>query len=204
MITIEITCQLCGEQATREVASERSIKLTKYCWDCSEKRRIGGTGRMRQRRREAGTCLFCGGELTGDKLHCDDCLSKRNVQQNTYNVSKRQAREAEGLCVMCGKFPALEGRRICETCRQSSAAQGAAIHANRLRDGLCVSCGGERDSKHKSCSKCRAASRGRISKSKDELIRLGLCIQCGEVVAQDGKKSCTSCFGCDPSILSPG
>lgn len=194
MITIDITCQLCGEPATREAASERSAKQVKYCWDCSEKRRIGGTSRMRQRRKEAGVCLLCGGELTGDKLNCDMCLSKHNVNQNAYNTSRRQVREAEGLCVTCGKFPASAGIRICEECRKASAAQGAAIHASRLRDGLCVSCGGERDSKFKSCSACRSKSRGYVADSKEELIRLGLCIQCGEVEAQEGKKSCAICL----------
>ncbi|MCD8372036.1 MAG: hypothetical protein LUD27_01900 [Clostridia bacterium] len=74
------------------------------------------------------TCMKCRcRETYFGHLYCPECLEKRREYQRKPNIAEkqRQTKKARkerllqaGLCVYCGKEPALDGLLCCEKCRK--------------------------------------------------------------------------------------
>lgn len=76
----------------------------------------------RRRRHEKGLCAGCGVALPDARWECDACAEIRAVKDHAF----RTAREAAGLCRVCGE-PSTRGPR-CARCR---AKERAAYYAQR-------------------------------------------------------------------------
>lgn len=73
-----------------------------------------------------GICIRCGyKEAISDMVLCSDCREKNNksrkgkisIRQRERQKEKYHSRKENGLCVYCGKKPALPGMTKCHECR---------------------------------------------------------------------------------------
>ena len=87
---------------------------------------------------------------------------RRECMRKSANKRYKRLREA-GLCVICGKRPAKEGRTRCAECtarvhaRQSYAAmleRNRTMRRTRTAEGLCVTCGKPARPGHTQCFSC--------------------------------------------------
>ena len=211
-------CLKCGK---RPPAPHRS-----QCEPCIEKRRSADLARHHRRTAERaaqGLCPKCGKQppATGRTL-CEACNEKRNRASRARDARLRAAgvprrdrerarvyerershreadrRRAAGLCLHCGKAPALEGRSTCGPCAEARRARERALYASRRATGLCGTCGGPTTDGGSRCAPCavaetarypskNAARRGEYARRKAE----GRCTDCGE--PSQGAARCEPC-----------
>ena len=155
-------CPGCGD---RPPAPERAL-----CGDCAGKRNRAGRARDARLRAE--------GKPRRDSARARGYERKRTRRE-------REKRRAQGLCIRCGKLPAVPGRASCEPClekrREAERARYAAGKAAGLPYG-----GADPDARRKYA---RARSK-RVQKAR---IEAGLCIRCGARSPVEGGTTCVSC-----------
>ncbi len=128
-------------------------------------------------RREAGMCVRCGAAPAVDgRSSCEPCLAKRresdrdryhkakdaglkyggkSVAVSRKAARKRQhARRTAGLCTRCGHRPPVEGKTICEPCREVRRIVARTRYAARRAGGLCTTCGGPAAGGGSRCGPC--------------------------------------------------
>lgn len=77
--------------------------------------------------RARGICTVCGKKDAVIAGLCGDCYAHKREADRAYRLRRREAcnarskawiasKKAEGLCVSCGKHPAVEGHVYCEKC----------------------------------------------------------------------------------------
>ena len=198
-------CLKCGK---RPPAPHRS-----QCEPCIEKRRSADLARHHQQTAERaarGLCPKCGKQppATGRTL-CEACNEKRNRASRARDARLRAAgmprrdperarayergrsrreveqRRAAGLCLHCGKAPALEGRTTCGPCAEARRARERSRYAKARSEGKLY--GGR-----------KAETRRRIgrerSRRRDEARHAtGLCTGCGRQPPVEGGATCESC-----------
>ena len=90
-----------------------------------------------------------------------------------YHRKWRQKARAEGRCGGCGREDerTQAGRYFCNRCyenrkkhTEASNARAMEIYYQRKKDGLCVSCGAERDNETLKCSFCRKKSNEAVAR----------------------------------------
>jgi len=76
---------------------------------------IAAKGRY-ENRKATGRCPRCCRPALPNRVLCGKCVA----------ATARRARrlQAEGLCVLCGKYPARPGRLKCEQCAAKASARG--------------------------------------------------------------------------------
>ena len=62
-----------------------------------------------------------------------------------------------------------------------------------LDAGLCVKCGGNRDTKSTRCSTCRKTDSKNMSDLRNRRIKAGLCAHCGKCPPDGGLRNCRPC-----------
>ena len=91
----------------------------------------------------------------------------------TYNQSHYIALKSAGLCVLCGKKPAENGKTRCKECKQRQSENQKAIRKYRADRGKCILCGEEALFGKKMCVMCRGDrrdySRKYYAAHKDEI-----------------------------------
>ena len=92
-------------------------------------------------------------------------------------------RRAAGLCVKCGRVPALPERTQCEPCAERRLAADRARHARARAEGKT-----RRDSEA-----ARLADRERGRRRRAERRAAGLCIRCGNIPPEEGRSMCEPC-----------
>lgn len=118
LLASEGRCPLCGG---------KPAKGRKYCLDCLSERAAANAASYRRRakaacahakqkreeHRAAGLC-WCGKPVAPGKKSCPKCLRHyvKSINQ------RRQRRFNEGMCIICGKQPALPDRKIGACCRK--------------------------------------------------------------------------------------
>ena len=107
----------------------------------------------------------------------------------------------KGICVECGKIPAVEGGRLCERCRKrhrESNRKGKAKKRRRDRKFIdCEICGAllRKISQTKYCRPCSVDRNGawhqrrRFARRKERR----LCTDCGRVPAREDRVCCEEC-----------
>ncbi|MDE0175587.1 MAG: hypothetical protein OYH76_10210 [Defluviicoccus sp.] len=98
---------------------------------------------------------------------------------------ERAARQAEGVCIRCGKAPAADGRKSCEPCLEKRRASDRAKYAAGKAAGLPY---GGADPEVK-----RRAGRAKSKRRQKERIEAGLCIRCGGRPPVEGGTTCRPC-----------
>ena len=148
-------CLKCGK---RPPAPHRS-----QCEPCAEKRRPADLARHHRRSAERATqglCPKCGTQppAPGRSL-CEPCAEKTNRASRARDARLRAAgmprrdperarlyerersrqeageRRAAGLCVRCGKAPAVEGGPVCEPCAETRRARERARYTKASAEG---------------------------------------------------------------------
>lgn len=116
------------------------------CAECSAKKqkkrketdiandRNGKARELRRKRREAGVCTICGGELSSDDgVRCSKCSKKWRGYSLRYNDRHQGEsdinlpRGGNGICYQCNKLPAIPGKKLCEACYERSAAHARSL-----------------------------------------------------------------------------
>ena len=78
---------------------------------------------------DRGICFYCKKAYAEPgRTYCKKCLQRKlamnerrdpdRVKRNSYNRERRERLKAEGLCVDCGRRPAVEGQTRCPVCAQ--------------------------------------------------------------------------------------
>ena len=198
-------CLKCGK---RPPAPHRS-----QCEPCIEKRRSADLARHHRQTAERtarGLCPKCGKQppATGRTL-CEACNEKRNPASRSRDArlraagmprrdrerarayererSRREAdqRRAAGLCLHCGKTPALEGRTTCEPCAEALRARERTRYAKAKAEGKLY--GGRKVETRRRIGRERSRRRDGARRAA------GLCTSCGRHPPVEGGATCESC-----------
>ncbi len=94
-------------------------------------------------------------------------------------------RLAAGLCVKCGRVPAVPERTHCEPCAEKRRARDRARHARAKAEGR--PCGG-RDPEAR-----RRVDRERSRRRREARLAAGICIRCGTRPPGQGRSMCEPC-----------
>ena len=98
---------------------------------------------IRERRRAAGLCCNCSGELDRDGSRCTAC----NKRHSEITAKRRESKKQAGQCVSCPKA-AVEGKTECRACAKISSTRTAREAGRRIaqwrEQGLCTRCGRRR------------------------------------------------------------
>ena len=176
----------------------------------SAKQHLARHHRRTAERAAQGLCPKCGKQppAPGRSL-CEACNEKRNRASRARDARLRAAgmprrdpararayerersrreveqRRAGGLCLHCGKAPALEGRTTCGPCAEARRARERAKYARGKAEGKLY--GGRKVETRRRIGRER-------SRRRDEARRAaGLCTGCGRHPPVEGGASCESC-----------
>lgn len=94
---------------------------------------------------------------------------------NAYYRDLRKAHAAVGLCIHCTD-QALPGLTLCEKHMSPIRAR----YLEKKATGVCLGCGGPRDTEHGTCKKCIAKRSLSQSARAERLLAAGLCTACGK------------------------
>ena len=153
-------CPKCGQ---RPPAPDRSI-----CASCGEKARAAERARAARLRAE--------GKPVRDPEARRQADRERDRRQHA-------ERKAAGLCVKCGRAPALPKRTQCAPCAERRLAADRARHARARAEGK-----PRRDSEA-----ARLADRERGRRRRAERRAAGMCIRCGNIAPEKGRSMCEPC-----------
>ena len=177
----------------------------------SAKRRQRNLARYHRRvaeRRERGLCVKCGKRLPApERSICVSCGEKARAAERARAErlraegkpvrdpeARRRAdrergrrqhaeRRAAGLCVKCGRAPALPERSQCEPCAARRLAADRARHARARAEGR----------PRRDPESARRGERERGRQRRAERRAAGVCIRCGNVPPQEGRSMCEPC-----------
>ena len=142
-------------------------------------------------RKEAGLCARCGkASVRKGHVMCVQCeadiaawhYAKKAqltpeereaylARERARNRARRDRLKAQGLCIVCGKYPTEGGKIRCKTC---AAKHSRETHERKIRDGelkqyrergLCLHCGAERVPGKMYCMACLAKKRKALEKA---------------------------------------
>ena len=198
-------CLKCGK---RPPAPHRS-----QCGPCIEKRRSADLARHHRRTAERaaqGLCPKCGKQpAAAGRSLCEACNEKRNRASRARDARLRAAgmprrdpararayerersrreveqRRAAGLCLHCGKAPALEGRTTCGPCAEARRARERSRYAKAKAEGKLY--GGRKVETR------RRIGRERSRRREEARRAAGLCTGCGRHPPVEGGATCESC-----------
>ena len=161
-------------------------------------------------RKARGLCRRCGDRPPEqDRSVCAPCLEQRNrasrardarlraaglprrdpaharAYERDRSRRERAARQADGICIACGKAPAAPNRASCEPCLEKRRAADRARYATGKAAGLPYG-GANADAK-------RRAGRAKSKRRQTERIEAGLCIRCGQRPPAEGGTTCQPC-----------
>ena len=198
-------CLKCGK---RPPAPHRS-----QCEPCAGKQRARDLARYHRRTAERiaqGLCPKCGKRPPEpERSQCGPCLDKdaaagrardarlraagiprRDRERATAYERERFRREAEqrraaGLCVRCGKSPAVQGRTMCEPCAEERRARERAKYAKAKAAGKLY--GG------RNVETRRRIGREKSARRLAARLAAGLCTSCGKRPSADSGTTCEPC-----------
>ena len=161
-------------------------------------------------RRAKGLCLKCGKRPPApERSQCGPCLEKdaaagrardarlraagiprRDRERATAYERERSRREAEqrraaGLCVRCGKSPAVEGRTMCEPCAEERRTRERAKYAKAKAAGKLY--GG------RNVETRRRLGREKSARRRAARLAAGLCTSCGKRPSAEDGTTCEPC-----------
>ena len=169
--------------------------------------------RFRRRAEEriaAGLCPRCGAEPPApERTMCDGCAAKRNAASRARDARLRaagiprrnpetarayerersrreaEARQAEGLCIRCGRQPAAPDRSSCEPCLEKRREADRAKYAAAKAAGKLY--GGADPSAKRRAGRAKSKRRQKVRREA------GLCIRCGQRPPAEGGTTCAPC-----------
>lgn len=121
------------------------------------------------------TCLQCSGAAIETSLTYwhdmpDEKKQAKLERRRQYNKRRRDSLKQAGICTMCGKKPAKQGRTLCQTCANKNKMRVAA------------------------CTRKKLESQGKDSTPRAMRTSLGKCYICGEPVSDESRNFCAGCL----------
>lgn len=117
-------CIRCGEKDARTLdgrnyclpCSRYMAKLQKENYDSEHKNALRNARRTEWK--AEGLCSRCGGKKEDpDKAMCIDCRVKSRMTHRRQNIKRGiHPRGTGGMCYRCNRVPAIEGKKMCQTC----------------------------------------------------------------------------------------
>jgi hypothetical protein len=156
----------------------------------------------KQRKFERGECLECENTVVSGFRRC----AFHNEENNKRNRHRRQQYKTRGVCIHCGKNPAIKGRSLCLVCatadseshtrryhtdvalKDATIQRVLAVEKERKENGLCVKCGEKTEPGVRRCAKHRASWNKRAQRERQSLRDTVLdhygprCFCCGETI----------------------
>ena len=155
-----------------------------------------------------GRCVNCGNPVEVGQIRCKSCKEK---EHNAY-IERRNKRKQDGVCVKCGKRPAVIGQTMCEQCKDANTQYRIEQDLFCKSVGICIKCHKvPADKGYIMCLQCRMDERERnkqrerptenrqaeYAKGKqlrDERKANGQCPMCGRVIkSYDNHVYCEYC-----------
>ena len=153
-------CPKCGR---RPPAPDR-----RQCEPCAEKARAAERARAARLRAE------------GKPLRDPEARRRADRERDRRQHAERKA---AGLCIKCGRAPALPERTQCGPCAERRLAADRARHARARAEGK----------PRRDPETARRADRERGRRRRAERRAAGLCIRCGNVAPEEGRSMCEPC-----------
>lgn len=166
----------------------------------------GHTRRLRARRaaRQAkGLCIDCGGQRAAEGIRCERCRDKQR-ERSRKHAAKRQADPGcnrcgepvdapEGVfCIVCRDDRRRRGRKRRPKASATSVAAARRRRARRDASGLCLTCGGPRDSPPRRCCKaCKQEYDSRNRARAEQCQQAGVCRLCKGPLREG--RACATC-----------
>ena len=206
-------CPWCGGERDKRgcLSCSKCLKLRGTCYRRPVKGDPGGPGAtVKDRRRAAGLCIYCGGERDSEYLGCSSCLEKHRKQNLKKGIRKGYASpgrpkgshhgrwthwskadkaiiadaDARGIKTKelweSGKLP---GRSMIDIQNQFGILRVK-------RRGVCPKCRKDKGTKGMTCEGCKAEAR----QERRDSIAQGLCASCRRPRGADG--TATECRMC--------
>ena len=150
------------------------------CKACAEKekKRIQ---KNRNALKDMKMCPRCGkNKLWGDEKMCIDCRERiyeyNKFHRSSMNKNYNKIRKEAGICIKCGKRPAVSGKTKCAICaekeriraREYRMRKGIDVdRSERPAHGKCYLCGNPVKSGCKVCEKCYQIISENLQKERD-------------------------------------
>jgi len=173
------------------------------------------------RRKEAGLCTRCGGELEESRkgrVMCGKCAEKANNDKKLDTISYIRV----GICPCCRKHRLVGDEHLCFECHEKKIARSKKYRdkcrendlneyktkclesskksqKKKMEQGVCVRCGRKKSTYTLLCEKCKRQDKEKWQEKRgivcDKSLRaeLGMCVNCGQP-AYPGYKLCKSCY----------
>lgn len=103
---------------------------------------------IKETRKLQNTCLYCGGTLDREGIHCTTC----NDRYNEWKRDHATKYHTEGKCTNCGKGLDIDSW-LCRDCANKANTHGRERNAWRRANGLCVQCGKPTEG-YSQCRRC--------------------------------------------------
>lgn len=120
-------CRDCGKEDAYTISGRT------YCYECAEKQRLHkksvrdteegrnknkeNAKKTRSSRKEKGLCERCGKRKPEiGRTCCRICLDKMKIAKRERDRAKGIEPKISGCCILCGKFPVVEGYKHCLSC----------------------------------------------------------------------------------------
>jgi hypothetical protein len=102
--------------------------------------------------------------------------------------------KCDGLCIKCYR----KQPRMIEKIRASHKNSRIKTEEAREKAGLCLKCGGSKETGFLHCDKCRDKSKAQQRQDRDKRralrLEVGACVVCGKRPAADGRVACETCW----------
>lgn len=142
-------CVNCGK--------DKPLEGRNVCAQCAQ-RRHDQTLARKTRLEKKNLCITCGrNERFGKLTRCADCIYREQTQYhrnrdepeikaraNASTKRRHDRLKAAGLCVCCGKSPAIAGHSLCVSCNEKNnqrSRQYKSRYRRKFPPGTCCRCG---------------------------------------------------------------
>ncbi len=110
-------------------------------------------------------------------------IEARRMADRERDRRQHAERLAAGLCVKCGRVPAVPERTHCVPCAEKRRAADRARHARARAEGK----------PRRNSEASRLADRERSRLRREARRAAGLCIRCGAIAPEQGRSMCEPC-----------
>lgn len=155
-------CRTCGGRQDRTNSYR--------CSQCSSKEKA-----RREQWKAAGRCEQCQGQTEGGKARCPRCLAKKR--------QRRRKQKESGICTNCSSRKSREGKTTCSACFESRRLFRNTTRNDRLKNGLCLTCGAPSGG-YAQCRKhfgpARMLRRLGVERTYEQILESqgGVCVYC--------------------------
>ena len=133
-----VRCHECLAKSAMSTSKLRS-KKTEYELEIEKESKRKYRKILYEKRKKERLCVFCGKPICSKStVYCIDHMIKNQKNNRSRTAIPRQIRAEIGLCVICGKDNALDGKKTCircyENCLKNAAKARNSENAKLRRD----------------------------------------------------------------------